>query len=258
MNIDIDNYVYKPWNIIYSEKVCLKKLVVHRSWKDILQKETKKVYFKKLEKFLTERKKVTQIFPYPDLVFNAYRLTPFTEIKVVFAGQDPYYNLVRPSVPQSMGLAFSVPIGCSIPSSLRNIFKNLVKYKHINKLPNHGNLTSWAVQGCMMLNIGLTVEHKKPDSHTRYWTPMTDNIIKNISNKHRNVVFVLWGKYGLDKLQLIDTKKHCTIISSHPSGQACHRPLRQYPAFVKQDHFGKINKYLRQYGKKEVCWNIDT
>lgn len=258
------NYKYKTWGeLLSSKEVDLSILKIHNSWKKIVEDEMDEQYFEKLEHFLSKCLKVTKgnvkIYPYPDLVFNAFITTPFNKIKVVILGQDPYHNNEEHNdkiIPQAMGLSFSVPVGIKIPSSLKNIYKNQLKFKQINYIPDHGNLTSWAKQGCIMLNTSLTVQHGHPNSHSKHWKPFTDTIIKTISNNKENIVFLLWGSPALSKLNLIDTKKHKVIISSHPSGLSCHKPLRIYKSFMDEDHFGKTNKFLIKNKKKPINWSI--
>ena len=122
-------------------------------------------------------------------------------------------------IPNAMGLSFSVQYDNPIPSSLKNIYANLNKFGHFydNKIPNHGNLRSWATQGCLMLNTSLTVKQGKPNSQSFYWTNITDNIIEHLSNNKQNLVFVLWGAHALAKKKLIDETKHKIFVSSHPS-----------------------------------------
>jgi uracil-DNA glycosylase len=260
--LSTENYEYETWGKTFpNEKVNLSTLKIHSSWKKLIKDEIDENYFDKLEKFLSKCLKVTKgdikIYPYPDLVFNAFNTTPFNKIKVVILGQDPYHNNEEHKdeiIPQAMGLSFSIPVGIKVPSSLKNIYKNQLKFKQIKDLPDHGNLILWAKQGCLMLNTSLTVQHGHPNSHSKHWKPFTDTIIKTISDNKENVVFMLWGAPALGKLNLIDTKKHKVIISSHPSGLSCHKPLRTYKCFMDEDHFGKTNKFLIKNKKKPIEW----
>ena len=106
-----------------------------------------------------------------------------------------------------------------------------------------------------MINTSLTVQHGLKNSHAKYWIPFTDKLIKYMSDKLENIIFVLWGAPALKKAKLIDCEKHHVIVSSHPSGLSYTRPLRQYKSFIQQDHFGIINKYLKQHGKQEIIWH---
>jgi len=264
--ISIYNYNYQDWYQTYKEhSVDISKLPIHRSWKKLFKKEMRmdKPYWDKINIHLTKRIKKNgancKIYPYPELLFNAFNSTPFDKIKVVILGQDPYhdnYLYKNTLIPQAMGLSFSVPIGVPIPSSLNNIYENLLKYKQIVFKPTHGNLVSWAYQGCMMLNTSLTVMHGYPNGHSDVWAPFTDNVIRYISDNLEGIVFILWGGNALSKLNLIDSKKHKTIISSHPSGLSCNNKLRTYPAFNNVNHFGLTNKYLKKYNKTPIIWQI--
>jgi uracil-DNA glycosylase len=201
----------------------------------------------------------TKIFPYPDLLFNSFVLTNIEKLKVVFIGQDPYYmadieNDIE--IPQAMGLSFSVPTGLTIPSSLKNIYNNMKKFNVIKNIPSHGNLELWAVQGCLMLNTSLTVIEgdKNKNCHKKMWKWFTDYIIKYISDNCEGIIFVLWGANALEKSKVINFDKHDAIISSHPSGLSCNKKLNNYPSFNEVNHFGEINKKLRDLKKVEIVW----
>lgn len=261
--LDTKNYNYKTWGEKYpNNKVSLKsKTKVDDTWNELFNKEMKKEYFKELEEYLSKRLEKSDgkanIYPYPDLVFNAFNLTPLNKVKVVIIGQDPYHNCELHNdtrIPQAMGLSFSVPIGIKVPSSLQNIFNNQVKFKHILEKPKDGNLESWAKQGVLMLNTSLTVRHGYPNSHARFWVPFTDQVIKYISTNLDNIIFVLWGAPALNKLKLIDANKHKVIVSSHPSGLSANKGLRQYDSFNEKNHFKEINKYLKKYNKDEIVF----
>jgi uracil-DNA glycosylase len=245
----------KSWKDFFPDKINFKSLFPHNDWEDI---------FIEAESLLDEPTQINQLvkddseaisFPYPSLVFNTFYLTPLSHVKVVILGQDPYFNLQK-NIPEAMGLSFSVPLNVPIPSSLNNIFKNLLKFKHIDAIPAHGNLENWAHQGVLLLNTALTVQHKFPNSHSDEWKSFTNFIIKKISSTNNNVVFILWGNPALSKFNLIDNKKHHVIISSHPSGLSCNNKLKNYSAFVDQDHFGLANSYLISHSIKPIDWNL--
>ena len=263
MNLTKETYSdYKNWREFYEDGKTIKNCPYNSSWNELFKE---RIYnderFDKLDNKIKELStEYEKIYPYPDLLFNAFELVSLDNVKVVIIGQDPYFNCEYTSnkkvVPQAMGLSFSIPKGIKIPSSLQNIFSNLLKNKHIESLPNHGNLSSWASQGCLLLNTALTVLDGQSNCHSGEWKWATERMIKYISDKCDNVVFVLWGAPALDKQKLIDLDKHDILVSSHPSGLSAHKPLRNYPAFNDFDHFGKINSLLKTYGKKEISWQI--
>lgn len=258
------NYNIKSWAQKYpSFKVNLKELNIVKSWKDFFDDKSNDQYFERLHLYLTKCLNVTKgqvkIYPYPDLVFEAFNKTPLNKVNVVIIGQDPYFKnetLNNDIIPQAMGLSFSVPVGIKIPSSLKNIYKNLINFGHIKNIPNHGNLISWANQGTLLLNATLTVQHGHKNSHQKFWADMTDKLIKYISSNTNNVVFVLWGSFALKKYNLIDKEKHKILISSHPSGLSYKKPLGKYKPFYESDHFGEINEYLASKNKKPILWDI--
>lgn len=241
------NYKYKNWKNTFGDETDVFSIKLNKSWSKILSKIIEE-YGEDINKKITKSmSKVKNIYPYPNLIFNAFNLTNFEDVRVVILGQDPYinsYDVNDNCVPEAMGLSFSVPNGIKIPPSLKNIFNNLKKYNHIKELPDNGNLEKWANQGCLMLNSVLTVEAGKSNSHKKIWTHFTNDIIKTLSDKKDFLIFVLWGKSALDKMSLIDTKKHKLIISSHPSPLSFNKGLGKYPCFADVDHFGLINEYL--------------
>ena len=264
MNISTKSYKYQIWNEKFPKlKVNLKKLPYHRSWDSFFKKEFDKPYFGDIEENLTycleKTKGNINIYPYPDLVFESFTLTPYDKIKVVILGQDPYHGSMHfggKRIPQAMGLSFSVPNGHKVPSSLQNIFKNLIKYGHMNFLPQNGNLSFWALQGCLMINTALTVQDGHANSHKDYWTTFSDGLIKYLSEEKDGLVFMLWGGNSLKKLPLIDQKKHKVLISSHPSGLSVNNYLGKHKPFSVSDLFGQANEYLRLKDRMPIIWQL--
>ncbi len=218
---------------------------IDESWKNVLGDEFSKDYFGKIKEFLSKEKgKGVKIYPPGNLIFNAFNLTPFDQVKVVIIGQDPYHG---PG--QAMGLSFSVPPGINIPASLKNIYKEMVDDVGI-QLPTHGDLTHWAKQGVFLLNAILTVEHKKAGSHKQIgWQRFTDRVIEILSREKYGLVFLLWGRFARSKVNLIDEMKHYVLESAHPS------PLAG-GAFMGNYHFSKTNELLEKQGKTPIDWQI--
>lgn len=254
--LTITDYDKKSWSEEYPDhQVKINELYIDPSWKEFIDNPIVQENMKEINRYLSHCLKTTngsvEIFPYPELVFNAFNATPFNKINVVFLGQDPYHQLK-----QAMGLSFSIPKGVAIPSSLKNIYDNLVNFGHLKEKPKHGNLAFWAYQGCLMLNTSLTVQESSPNSHESYWKDITDFLIKFISEKTENVVFVLWGGFAAKKVNLIDQTKHKVLISSHPSGFSYTNKLGIHESFAKSDHFKEINEYLVSHGKNSILWDI--
>ncbi len=252
----IDYKTIPTWEQTFTGKVKLDYSRINSTWRVFFADIIKNANIIKLEKELTDKlKKNNKIYPYPSLIFNAFMYTRYDILKCVIIGQDPYFNF-RNKSPEAMGLSFSVPTGQSIPSSLNNIFKNLVKYNHITTMPNHGNLDFWALQGVLMLNTSLTVTDGEPNSHQEIWASFTNAIITKLSQEKDHLIFVLWGKPALAKEAMIDKTKHKIIVSSHPSGLSCSNNLGSYPAFNNNDHFGQVNKYLIDFKEKPIIWQL--
>ncbi len=260
-----DNYNIKNWSEKFTKfNVKIFSLPLSIVWKknifnDVCVSTDCNIIDDKLSQILKENNGNIDIFPYPDLLFSAFNHTKYNDTKVIFIGLDPYFNshiIHNKQIPEAMGLSFSVPVGIKIPSSLRNIYNNALEYGHFYKYPDHGNLEFWAYQGCLLLNTALTVKKGCVNSHISIWKSFTDNIISNLSTKFEKLVFVLWGASALTKLNLIDTKKHAVLISSHPSGLSNNKPLNKYPSFSSIDQFGTINNMLKKFGKTEIIWQI--
>jgi uracil-DNA glycosylase len=219
---------------------------IEASWKEVLEDEFRKSYFRQItEHIKTEKMQGKTIYPPGPLIFNAFEQTPVDKVKVVIIGQDPYHG-----PRQAMGLSFSVPPGVPLPPSLINIFKELNDDVGV-KMPNHGDLSSWARQGVMLLNASLTVRAGEPMSHSKIgWHLFTDSVIKKISALRENVVFLLWGKFAQEKKELIDAKRHQIFKAAHPS------PLSAHNGFFGCKHFSKTNQFLMKQGLDPIDWAI--
>lgn len=216
---------------------------IEESWKEVLKDEFEKPYFKILTDFVRKEYQTQTVYPPAKLIFNAFDLCPFDKVKVVIIGQDPYHG---PG--QAHGLCFSVNDGIDVPPSLVNIYKEIKDDLGIEP-PASGNLERWAKQGVLLLNATLTVRARTAGSHqNKGWEEFTDRAIKELSEKRKDVVFMLWGSYAQKKGAIIDTKKHCVLTSVHPS------PLSAYRGFLGCKHFSKANEYLKSKGLAEICW----
>ena len=199
-------------------------------------------YFETLWQKVKEEYASTNCFPPKNQIFRALELTPFDEVKVVIIGQDPYHGDF-----QANGLCFSVSDQVKAPPSLQNIYKELKEDLGIEKTTNE--LDDWATQGVLLLNATLTVRAHSPNSHKDLgWERFTNFIIKEISDKKENVVFVLWGAFAQKKEELIDSSKHLIIKSVHPSPFSVHR------GFFGSKPFSKINDYLVSKGNTPINW----
>ncbi|MGV8946445.1 MAG: uracil-DNA glycosylase [Lutibacter sp.] len=219
-------------------------LNISNSWKQVLQKEFEKPYFEELTNFVNEEYVTNTCYPKPNQIFEAFNLCSFEELKVVIIGQDPYHG-----EGQAHGLCFSVNEGISHPPSLRNIFKEIETDLSI-PYPESGNLTRWAKQGVLLLNATLTVKSQTAGSHqNKGWEQFTDGVISIISEKKEHVVFLLWGGFAKRKGKKIDQKKHCLLMSGHPSPLSANRGY-----WFGNKHFSKTNSYLINNNLSEIKW----
>lgn len=226
--------------VVYCEKM---NLNLESSWRELLESELDKPYFKILVDFVKSEYVDHTVYPPEDKIFSAFDFCPFEDIKVVIIGQDPYHG-----PDQANGLCFSVSEGIKSPPSLMNIFKELKTDLGI-EVPVSGNLQRWATQGVLLLNATLTVRAKTPGSHQKKgWEKFTDTVIRGISDNKEKVVFILWGAYAQKKGGIIDSDKHFVITSPHPS------PFSAYNGFFGSKPFSKANLNLTQNGFREIEW----
>jgi len=220
---------------------------VSLSWQDVIGAEKNQPYFINTINYLKQQRAAGQvIYPPEAMVFNAFKYTPFDQLKVVIIGQDPYHG---PN--QAHGLSFSVPEGVAIPPSLRNIYKELQLEYADFQYPNHGCLESWAQQGVLLLNTVLTVVANEANSHRQLgWEQFTDQVIRAISAQGEGIVFLLWGSHAIKKGQLVDKQKHHILTAPHPSPLSAHR------GFLGCGHFVQANDLLTQQGKTPVRWQV--
>lgn len=216
---------------------------IEESWKQTLANEFEKPYFANLIQFVKSEYAAGTVYPEGKNIFNAFNLCPLPNVKVVIIGQDPYHE-----PRQAHGLCFSVQDGVEFPPSLQNIFKE-IESDLGTPVPQSGNLERWARQGVFLLNSILTVRAHQAASHAnKGWETFTDEVIKQISDKTENVVFMLWGNYAKVKGKVIDTKKHLILNTVHPS------PLSVYRGFFGCKHFSRANEYLTAHGKTPINW----
>ena len=218
---------------------------IESGWKEALREEFLSEYFAKIKENLLAAKAREIVYPPGNLIFNAFNLTPFERVRAVILGQDPYHG-----AHQAMGLSFSVPHGVRIPPSLVNIYKEIKSDLGISE-PESGDLSYWAKQGVLLLNASLSVGANRANSHSGFgWQIFTDAVIKILSARRQNLVFMLWGNFAKAKSALIDAQKHLILTAAHPS------PLAG-GAFFGCKHFSRCNEYLRAHGMGEIDWDLN-
>ncbi len=218
---------------------------LNNDWDEFLEKQFEHLYFRKIESFVEREYDEKTIYPPHDDIFNAFKFTSLSEIKVVILGQDPYHE---PG--QAHGLSFSTPEGKPIPRSLSNIFKE-IKEEYGYEIPENGCLEKWAKQGVFLLNTVLTVEKSNANSHSKCgWQTFTDNVIKEINKQEQPIVFMLWGKQAEKKKELLNNPNHLVLITSHPS------PFSARRGFMGCNHFKLANEFLKENNVEEINWKL--
>ncbi|MDY2959593.1 MAG: uracil-DNA glycosylase [Hornefia sp.] len=224
---------------------------IGNSWDEILREEFKKEYYLKLREFLKKEYATRRIYPDMYSIFNAFKATPYENVKCLILGQDPYHG-----EGQAHGLSFSVPEGVPQPPSLQNIFKELAgdmeqAYGKKLQIPKSGCLEKWAEEGVMLLNTSLTVRAGQAGSHrNKGWEILTDRVIELLNQREKPMVFILWGNPARAKKKLIDGRKHCIIEGVHPS------PLSARGGFFGGRYFSRTNEFLKAKGQKPIDWTL--
>lgn len=219
--------------------------MIGNDWDLALSDEFEKDYFLRIQEFIDEEYSTKTVYPPYGEIFNAFKLTPLDNVKVVILGQDPYHE-----AGQAHGLAFSTPDGRPIPRSLKNIFKE-INAEYDYPIPESGCLEKWARQGVFLLNTVLTVEDGNANSHSKCgWQTFTDNVIKTLNDQSQPIVFMLWGKQAEKKKELITNENHLVLVTSHPS------PFSARRGFIGCNHFRLANEYLKDNGQKEIDWRL--
>jgi uracil-DNA glycosylase len=221
------------------------QLQLNSEWQAILAEEIQKPYFSELLEMVDLEYQNYTCYPPKELIFSAFDYCSFSNTKVVIIGQDPYHGKG-----EANGLCFSVNDGVKIPPSLRNIYRELVDDLGSIFIPNSGNLTSWANQGVLLLNAGLTVREDVPNSHQYLkWNLFTDAVIQKLSNEKEGLVFLLWGGFAQKKGVKINREKHLVLETGHPSPLSANQGK-----WFGNKHFSKTNAYLESKGVEPIQW----
>ena len=215
------------------------------TFNDIYLKESKKAYFIELIAFIESEYSNKTIYPPKTNLFQAFKLTPLNQVKVVIIGQDPYHN---PN--QANGLAFSVNENVTLPPSLKNIYKEIER-SFGYRMSNNGALSSWAKQGVLLLNTILTVEENKPLSHqNKGWETFTLEIIKALNALKQPICFLLFGQHAKQYEKHLNNPNHLVLKTVHPSPLSAHR------GFIGSDVFKKCNDYLKDKEVSTIDWKV--
>ena len=213
-------------------------------WHAQLEAEFAKPYFRQLAERVRAEYAQGVCYPPGRLIFNAFNLCPFNQVRVVIIGQDPYHE---PG--QAHGLSFSVQDGVPFPPSLQNIFKE-IEADLGTPVPPSGNLERWARQGVLLLNATLTVRAHQANSHAQLgWQTFTDAAIRTLATQRQHLVYMLWGGFARGKAYMIDRQQNLVLESVHPSPLSANRG-----GWFGQHQFSRCNEYLRQHGMEPIAW----
>ena len=219
---------------------------VAKTWKEFFNEVAHKEYSDELNHFLNVEYAGGTIYPPRDKMFNAFKLTPLADVKVVIVGQDPYHE---PG--QAMGLSFSVPQGVKVPPSLINIYKEIERETGVKMDMNNGDLTYLAKQGVLLLNSILTVRAHQPMSHNiEQYHLFLEDVLTVLDKQYRPMVFLLWGGPARKLKRYLHNPSHLILECCHPSPLAAN-----HGDWFGNGHFLKSNAYLVQNGTSPIKWN---
>jgi len=244
--------VFLSWKQKFPKKCQIRVLLINDKWDEFWGVIMKAGIDEYLNNKLEKDKDRFVLVPPPELMFySKNRLSP-DQIKIVILGQDPY-----PRLPDAQGASFSVPYGVDIPSSLLNIYKNMIKNGNLAKKPKHGCLVPWITQGVFLINSAYTTRDNMSNYHQADWTGFTLKLLQFLNEKCDHLVFLIWGGFADKAIKnaKIDMTKHQTSISSHPSGLSVNNTYGEHPSFANSNHFNYANKQLRKCGKNEIHWD---
>jgi uracil-DNA glycosylase len=219
-------------------------------WQDLFSSELMQAELRQIDEYMSQHSDRIVVPARAD-VFKAFNLTPLDKVKVVLIGQDPYPQLIfwqGQEVPRAVGMSFSVRRGDVIPVSLQNVYKELSTDISNFVIPNHGDLTSWAQQGVLLLNTSLTTFAGEPNAHEGLWTGVMELILQHLNKSGRPIWFLLWGNNAKAILRhrlISDTQ---VLTAAHPSGLSARK------GFFGCKHFSQVNKLLTTRGLQPINW----
>ncbi len=222
---------------------------IHPSWNSFINNEKNQPYFIDLINKLANKYQQTQVFPKKEEIFRVFE-SDLSEIKVVILGQDPY-----PTYGYANGLCFSVnPEIYPYPKSLLHIFRE-IKLEYPDFEPENGDLNRWKDQGVFLLNTLLTVEKGAPLSHKNIgWEKFTHRVITYLTDQHKNIVYLLWGKNAHTIEKQLNSKDNLILKTSHPSPLGYTKSGKDFKAFKNSGQFHQCNEYLIANKGQQILW----
>jgi len=145
-------------------------------------------------------------------VFRAFEECPYSELKVVIVGQDPY-----PGIYQADGIAFSLRDVDEIQPSLKYILDavNKTVYNGVNASIDK-DLTRWANQGVLLLNTALTTNIGKVGQHYLIWRPFIAYLFDWLTWHNNGLVYIYMGKKAEEWADCVNDNNYKYFVS-HPA-----------------------------------------
>ena len=217
-----------------------------KTWSEFFKSIQNEQFCESLNKFLNNEYQEHTCYPPRELLFNAFKLTPLSNVKVVIVGQDPYHE---PG--QAMGLSFSVPKGIKVPPSLINIYKEISQEYNCQMNYSSGDLTYLAKQGVLLLNSILSVRAHQAMSHNiEEYKMFLSKVLEVLDHQNQPIVFLLWGGPARKLKGYLHNPSHLILECIHPSPLAAI-----HGGWFGNNHFKKANEYLNSHGLKSINWS---
>lgn len=185
-------------------------------------------------------------------VFNAFKYCKYNDLKVVWVLQDPYHQVVG-----LRRVADGIAMSCSntgkLQPSLSLVYEEIERTVHVNDrnsdpyIGRNPDLRPWAHQGILMMNTALTVQQGNPGSHTQIWRPFTQYLLKELSLRSKNIIYIFAGA---------NAKSFRTFVRGNTEFALTHPASAAYKGgrWDCDDVFNNVNKMLEFKGLTKIKW----
>lgn len=177
--------------------------------------------------------------------FRAFEECPYSELKVVMLGQDPY-----PNINCADGIAFSLSQADEIQPSLKFMFDAINKtvYNDVKACIDK-DLTRWANQGVLLLNTALTTSIGKIGQHYLIWRPFIAYLLDILSWNNNGLIYIYMGKKAEEWIDCVNDNNYKFIVS-HPASASYNNMIY----WDSKDVFVKTKDILKQNYNFDIEW----
>ena len=178
-------------------------------------------------------------------MFRAFEECPYSELKVVMVGQDPY-----PQFGVADGIAFSCSNSGELQPSLRFILNE------INRTVYNGHpgsldvdLTRWSNQGILMLNAALTTTIGKTAQHYALWKPFIAYVFDHLTWNNNGLIYVYMGKQAQEWADCVNDNNYKFYVS-HPASAAYNNEEK----WDSKNVFVEVNELAKKQWNYSIKW----